>query len=278
MFVKVPLVLFIIVLLLLAGVHSHTHTNIDTDEDGITDKQEIRLGTDSTEKDTDDDGLKDGYEVYLNQSIKPDINPRKKTVLIEIDYTEQNKPDIQTLDTVKNTFKNAPVDSSSIEKGIEIVFIIDDELDVKENITISEYKKLHSEKLFDKRNEGFYHILMIDNPQNDSSTYGISDTSVDGFLLEKNSSSSYTASIMIHEIGHQLGLMPEDYKGIDTRKIEYENYSSIMNYNSEFKTTEFSKGNRFDDWSHIEESFPKNAPSTASVENDQLNIEPIDKY
>lgn len=275
---KVPFTLCILAVLLVTGVHASVNTNIDTDRDGITDKQEIRLGTNATEIDTDDDGLNDSYEVYLHQSIRPDISPRKKTVLIEIDYTKGNKPDIQTLNTVKDAFKNAPVDNNFKEKGIEIVFVIDDKLDVKENITISEYKNLYAERLFDKRNEGFYHILMIDNPENNSSTYAISDISIDGMLVEKNSSSSYTASIMIHEIGHQLGLMPEDYKGIDTRRIEYENYTSIMNYNSEFETTEFSKGNRFDDWSHIEESFPENTPSTTDVENDQLNIEPIDNY
>lgn len=270
---RVPFVLCIIaVALLFVGAHVFVNTDIDTDEDGIPDKKEIRLGTDATEKDTDDDGLKDGYEVYLNQSIRSHISPRKKTVLIEIDYTEGNKPDSQTLSAVKNTFENSPVDNNnSREKGVEVVFVIDDVLDVKEDMTISEYKNLYSEKLFDKRNEGFYHILMINNPENDESTYGISDVSVDGVLLEKNSSSSHTASIMTHEMGHQLGLMPEDYEGIDTRKIEYENYPSIMNYNSEFETTGFSEEGRFNDWSHIEKSFPEDAPSTTGVNSEQLN-------
>lgn len=270
-------VIFIIIVLLLAGVHSKGEINIDTDGDGLTDKQETELGTNSKKKDTDNDGLDDGYEIYLNQSIRPDISPRKKTALIEIDYTEGNRPDSQALNTVKRAFDDVPVDSGS-KKGIETVFIIDDRVDVKENITILEYRNLYSERLFDKKHKGFYHILMIDNPEDDSATYGISDVSIDGMLVEKNSSSSYTSSVMVHEIGHHLGLMPEDYEGIDTREIAYENYTSIMNYNSEFETIEFSREGRFNDWNHIEESFPENSPSTTGVNSSQVNIEPINNY
>ncbi len=42
---------------------SQTATAIDTDGDGLTNNEELSLGTDSRDADTDDDGLYDGFEV-----------------------------------------------------------------------------------------------------------------------------------------------------------------------------------------------------------------------
>lgn len=50
---------------ILAGLRIHRgNPNKDTDGDGITDRDEKKLGTDPKNPDTDGDGLKDGEEYY----------------------------------------------------------------------------------------------------------------------------------------------------------------------------------------------------------------------
>lgn len=50
--------------------------NVDTDNDGLTDKQEKKLGTDINDPDTDGDGISDGEEVefYSTDPLNPDTD------------------------------------------------------------------------------------------------------------------------------------------------------------------------------------------------------------
>jgi hypothetical protein len=60
----------------------------------------------------------------------------------------------------------------------------------------------------------------------------------------------------MHELGHSLGLEPEDYRGIDSKSISFSNYPSVMNYNRPWEFYGYSNGNNsqsdFNDWGHIE--------------------------
>jgi hypothetical protein len=70
----------------------------------------------------------------------------------------------------------------------------------------------------------------------------------------------------MHELGHQIGLMPSDYEGIDSRDLSYTEYTSVMNYNAPLDTLQFSSTGSFNDWKHVENSYPDISPSTAEID------------
>jgi hypothetical protein len=62
----------------------------------------------------------------------------------------------------------------------------------------------------------------------------------------------------MHELGHALGLDPDDFDGIDSDKYSFNQYRSVMNYNSPHVTTyrgeffDYSEGAPFNDWEHVD--------------------------
>ncbi|MFA6198772.1 MAG: hypothetical protein WC734_06525, partial [Patescibacteria group bacterium] len=50
--------------------------SVDLDGDGLTNAEEVTLGTDTTKADTDEDGLNDGLEVnvYFTDPLNPDTD------------------------------------------------------------------------------------------------------------------------------------------------------------------------------------------------------------
>jgi hypothetical protein len=75
----------------------------------------------------------------------------------------------------------------------------------------------------------------------------------------------------MHETGHTLGLIVDDFMGNDNRgAIEpyyldfwlYMNYKSCMNYRYTYKILDYSNGNNgpndFNDWDNLDFSFFKN--------------------
>lgn len=65
-------------------------SQIDYDQDGLSDKQEILLGTDLGNPDTDNDGYKDGEEVFAGYNPKnPKKGARMAGKIIEIGIKEQ---------------------------------------------------------------------------------------------------------------------------------------------------------------------------------------------
>lgn len=237
----------------------------DTDSDGLEDGREIRIGSDPFESDTDNDGLTDSYEVQLDKSLDSEVDPAKRTLLLEIDYDEGNKPTEETLNLVRETFENAPISNHNGEDGIDVVFVVDDELQLKEDVSLSDYKA-DDEEIYDRRNQGFYHVVIVDNVGGFRSLYGVTDYGINGVLVQDHGNPRVVASIMIHEIGHQLGLMPEDYSGIDSNIVPYDEYPSAMNYNSGLDSVKLSDGEGFDDWAHIRESMDENAPPVNGTE------------
>jgi hypothetical protein len=237
--------------------------NPDTDNDGLEDGKEIEIGSDPHRIDSDNDGLNDVYEHKLNKTLKKDIDPARKTVLVEIDYDKGNRPSNQTLQKVKNTFEKAPVSNYDNSTGIDIVLLVDDKEQLSKEVTMYEYKTSVSENLYDRDNCGFYHIVIVDRAAYPG-VWGITEEDINGILIRHNDGNAIVAASIVHEMGHQLGLLPRDYAGIDSNGISFNEYPSVMNYNNNriggVKTVELSGGEGFNDWKHIQESLEDSTP------------------
>jgi len=102
----------------------------DDDNDGLTDEQEIKLGTDSKKRDSDGDGVNDGDDYYpLDATRSQKQEPIKKVEkndaslanvttnnneILKIKTAENDTNDNQVVE-VKNYDKDFPIDDSSIQ-------------------------------------------------------------------------------------------------------------------------------------------------------------------
>lgn len=83
-------------------------TTLDSDNDGLSDAEELRYGTDPHNPDTDGDGLKDGQEVY-QYSTSPTIADGVRlmaTMLPDIDAFELKIDDVFDRDVVVQVSSN----------------------------------------------------------------------------------------------------------------------------------------------------------------------------
>lgn len=256
-------------------------TKKDTDSDGLEDGTEIELGTNPTEADTSGDGLND--EFLHNHS---ELDPTKLNVLVEVDYNEQTTIP-REMYILEDKFESAPVESNTGEDGINLVFIVDQSLHYSSGqyIEFDDYRENVYNESFGSKGRGSFHLFIAEQVHNNGNTRvaGVTDTDTDGMLVERRTGEQTTATIM-HELGHQLGLYPDDYVGIDSRDKSWSEYPSVMNYNGcndlvEYNfledtdnacgvdTIRFSEERGFNDWQHIEDSFPENKPDTSKLES-----------
>jgi hypothetical protein len=234
-------------------------TSADSDNDGLTDGQEVnKYQTNPTSADSDNDGLTDGQEVNKYQT-----NPLHKDILIEVDMGQNSQ--FRDFNRVKSAFENSPVNNPDGEQGINIHFWIDDTLSIGESYSINKYKQEVYDTQFDNRGSGFYHILIVDNVRYDGSDkpVGLTDYTISGALIENIG--ERTETVVMHEIGHQIGLKESVFDGIDSRTYTDTQYPSTMNYNCGKNCPgfiDFSSGRGFNDWSFIETNLRNNAPPT----------------
>jgi|APHM01.1.fsa_nt_gi hypothetical protein len=258
----------------------------DTDRDGLSDHIEYHTyRTDPLDPDTDGDGFSDGHEVTLpDKQIEAynRLNPLQKNVIYEIDRTSA-VPSLYTsdLDQIQQAFLSAPVENPNNETGIIISFIQDESmLRPTEFITYDVYLSEYQSE-FTYRDKGVRHVLIGTDIASEQSTtiIGISEVGGDILLIEYDGIDA-TGNILMHEIGHSLGLSKETFTGIDSREYTTEEYPSTMNYNqysceinqdcTNVVEYQYSTGgggsNDFDDWGYIESVFIANAPSTSQLE------------
>jgi hypothetical protein len=250
-------------------------TESDTDGDGVDDEREIDLDISPTDSDTDGDGLPDGFEKSNRTNFQSDLNPMHKDMLVELD-TDSGTNVPRELGLVVNEFSNAPISNPDGEQGIElhIYYNSDSSINTKDTQSIDYYRDNAYESAFDLKGYGFYHALIIDNVSGES-VGGITSPSIDGMLIQESSDNNIVSSRFAHELGHQLGLLPDDFSGIDSRKYTFDSYPSAMNYvcrnqnrllqPSDCGVVKYSTGEGFNDWNHIEDSLPRVAPSTENI-------------
>jgi len=234
----------------------------DTDSDGLEDGRELELGTDPTVADTDDDGLGDGAEVLATETL-PGADPLHRDVFVEIDYMAGERPEDAMLDRIEDRFASAPVSNPDGTAGIDLHLRVDEEVPRRERIVaanrpgelndIFDYRDRYSQ--LDQR--GHFYGLVVDSLQypnasvRDLQGYALGDF----FASENPADPGVQDSVVMHELGHVLGLGPWRHPGIDSRRIPFEAYPSAMNYRAPGDRFRFSDGSEgaadFDDWRAI---------------------------
>lgn len=243
----------------------------DTDGDGLNDSEELNVGTDPTKKDTDGDGINDFEEIQIQETVpEADLNPLQKDIILEVDYYEGKEPPEKTVRIIEETFNDAPVRNPDGSEGINAHVIVDESFSGNGSVEFDEYKENHYQEMYDYNGKGAYHVLIVGHAvPSKLGIIGKSGNDIDGVLVDDmGMNEEALAHVIIHEMGHQLGLTSSDYEGIDSRNISYVEYPSIMNYNAHGEKEEynFSSGEGFDDWDHINQSLAQGAsPSTSNV-------------
>lgn len=96
-------------------------TNVDTDNDGLSDYIEISLlSTDPLKEDTDSNGISDGYEDYDNDGLTNLEEIRLGTNPVENDSDEDGLNDAEELQNYGTDPKNADTDGDGVSDGKEI--------------------------------------------------------------------------------------------------------------------------------------------------------------
>lgn len=233
-------------------------TNPDTDDDGLDDGEEQNWGTDPTAEDTDGDGLKDSSEVQT--PALEDADPLQMDVFIELDWMRGEKPSRATIQKVVEVFDEAPVKNADGSTGINLHITFSDEVDREENA----YPRTVFEKLrANMENEycGYYYSLAVEKTDRDDTiAYTLPNHKNKPIAFKTDAEDGYyypdgaIGTSLMHEIGHVLEISNEDYRGVDSRDVDYDKYTSAMNYNAPADSYKFSSGKPFDDWEHISEN------------------------
>ena len=200
----------------------------DTDNDSLDDVKEVNIGTDPTELDTSGNGLPDGYK-YRDSSL----DVERLNIIVEIAYTKKaGYPD--GILNVVDKFDKAPVTSNMGKEGINLVLVgQNNSVSGIDTVSLDHYINNHyKNRLFN--GYGAYHALFVHQIPSleNKNTVGITRESIDGMLVQYDRDTDRkVSSTFMHELGHQLGLLPSVFDGIDSTKYTWEEYPSVMNYN-----------------------------------------------
>jgi len=209
-------------------------TPMDSDGDGLNDEvEQSEYDTDPTDPDTDGDGLDDGIET--NETLRseqfPGADPTHRNVYLNLEYRDECAPiDESELEEVESRFEEAPVSNPDGETGIDLTVTTG-----RENATGFGYFQGEVVEVLPFRNDGFVGVWIP------GGTFWVKCSARDDVL----------ASVVMHELGHALGLNPatSDAEGIDSRSVSFDDYESVMNYNAPRTYLGYSTG----DWETVEE-------------------------
>jgi hypothetical protein len=225
-------------------------------------------GTNPNNPDTDGDGIKDGDEVLgtiagLNLPALG-VNPLHKDVLIEYDWFDDNvggcsfhshRPNQTISNIISTAFNSAPVSNPDGSTGIHVIqdygqggvlnggnLINDTDGVIAGTVYDSEYVAYKAANFASNRNGYFHYILMPHQYSTNSFSSGYAEINGDDVivsticgLVDWNQNTTVntraTAFTIMHELGHNLGLL----HGGDASLPNYKpNYNSVMNYRFQF--------------------------------------------
>lgn len=252
----------------------------DYDGDGIPIQWEDKYGFSDFIKenhsiDYDEDGL-NNVEEYLFHKFLSD--PFAKDIFIEIDYMQGYKLHEESLQLLYDAFT---------KHNINLHIDLDEEISYKERISYRDARDLYwryflHNNTYNKRYGVFHYAIII------SSTYSkrgghvfVGFDNCDALVIagdyinkwrKGNARKVAYASLLMHELGHTLGLFENTFGGIDNESCNapwlkgywiYRNYKSCMNYRYAFSTVDYSDGshgrNDFNDWGALNLKFFKNS-------------------
>jgi len=262
-----------------------TLSGTDTDHDRCPDWWELKYGYDPNswenhEKlDPDHDALNNIQECYTDNW---DSHPFHKDIFLEIDWMQRNdnhslnKPSSlfmqQLIDVFQQHNISLHVDTGNLGGGEEIPYIT--------NFTYPELRDMYWEYFLDNdlnnpRKGIFHYSLICDYTEDLLPGFGfIGWDCLDAFdvsveMIQTSfpdiSREQLIAGIIIHELGHTLGLLIDDWGGIDnvgtvqqfTRQWwKYHNYKSCLNYQYVCEILDYSDGTHgkgdYNDWEKID--------------------------
>lgn len=230
--------------------------------------------SDSSVSNTGVDSSGDGFSDAFSKQ-EENLTANEIDIFVQVTYGETHDIPVSSLLLVQQAFDDAPVTNVAGEEvGINLHFYVNQEAVGKEQYSViesSSYANGYYDYLFTAQNYGFYHAIVTDtviNSQNPTSptsrTSGITHSNTDGVIVEEQDTAPRQAAILMHELGHQLGLWSDLYEGIDSRELSYEKYPSVMNYWGR-DTVDYSDGPGFNDWEYIAEHIHENHPQTWAV-------------
>jgi FlaG/FlaF family flagellin (archaellin) len=237
----------------------------DTDSDGLDDKTELQVGTQPDMKDTTQDGFEDGKS--YNKSY---LNASHKNILVEVSYMDHPDIDIQSVE-----FQN--IEKRFSQNGYNIDFEVDSS-PVSHTADIKLYdgylnNYYTDSSIYTNRSKGYLHLLITESlGDGGSSLAGITSADpnfLDGMMVKYFDQDNKTEHFIMHEIGHQSGLVAtgtinttddiisntsgDRIDGIDETSKSCSDYTSIMNYNCQPSTSDYlSDGFSTEGWSVID--------------------------
>lgn len=211
------------------------------------------------EQDTSGDGIPD--QLIRDNPLFEGASPLRRSMFFEIQYTPGvTREDVEThMDRVETFFADAPIRNPDGTMGMDIHYTIEGELD-EFGHSVSE-SDLASALFnhFQRRRQGYYYLLFVDHFE------GLAGRIIDGEAL----GTELRSSTLLHEIGHAIGLYG-GLVGIDDHQRTFEEYPSVMNYNSRPSTFTFAGGDGLDspnDWGIIDEEMDEWAPAITRVDD-----------
>lgn len=234
----------------------------------------IADGVSNIHYDPDNDGLSQTEEQLIEEKVEgAEPNSSKKDIIIEIDYHKGEKPSSEVIKTVEKVFESAPVENPDGTNGFNVHILVDESFSGNGAMSFNTYEDEYYPNLYDYGGRGAYHVLLVEEVEpSEPGVIGVAGAYTDGTIVDGSMHDEKVAQIIIHELGHQLGLSSNDYTGIDSDAKTYDEYPSIMNYNGFGEDKNLSSGEGFDDWEHIENSLPFTAPSTSSLTSGAVSI------
>lgn len=200
--------------------------------------------------DRDGDGFSDRME---RQTAA--LDPTRKDVVLRAAWTTDNAPSAASLLRVQRAYAQAPVDDGA---GIRLHFWVDGEVEAPQRLSGEAFR----DEIYPARRDpavGMHYALFTRELRtNGRPASGFSWTDIPAIAIA-DGSARFDGETTMHELGHSLGLLPEDYRGIDSTAVSYEDYPSVMNYNGGSRCVtdldacyRYSDGVGHDDWGVIE--------------------------
>jgi len=191
----------------------------DSDCDGLTNEEEIKLGTDPYNPDTDGDGLLDGWEVGTYRGIDfkaMGCNPRKMDLICytaRFDDVDDNHFKKETARVVE-TYSKLDVTNVDGSKGWNLHLIY---LDPIKGDDMKNPWWTNRDKFLPAQHRGIAHFMQVTNGGG-----GQADQLGDGGGCGSNA----LWAVFLHEFGHQIGM---DHNGF-WEPAFCPIYRSLMNY------------------------------------------------